>query len=144
MELLQRRCERVARTAVRTGENQQHAAPPKFFQREFTAPVKAGKAELGRSRAGLQAVTLDLAAGKRTAGKSRNPAIAIASTSTTRREKVLIYFGFWISDFGVPSGQRQQRRLRDAGASMLNVRFVHHSLAHFVDQLAAMRELMPS
>lgn len=35
-------------------------------------------------------------------------------------------------------------RLRDAGATMLNVRFVHHSLEHFVEQLAAMRELMPS
>jgi probable F420-dependent oxidoreductase len=33
-------------------------------------------------------------------------------------------------------------RLRDAGATMLNVRFVHHSVQHYVEQLAAMQELM--
>ena len=33
-------------------------------------------------------------------------------------------------------------RLADAGASTINVRFVHHSLAHYVEQLAAMRELV--
>jgi probable F420-dependent oxidoreductase len=33
-------------------------------------------------------------------------------------------------------------RLRDAGATILNVRFVHHSLEHYVEQLAAMRELV--
>ena len=33
-------------------------------------------------------------------------------------------------------------RLADAGATTLNVRFVHHSLDHYVDQLAAMRELV--
>jgi probable F420-dependent oxidoreductase len=33
-------------------------------------------------------------------------------------------------------------RLRDAGATMLNVRFVHHSLDHYLEQLAAMHELM--
>jgi probable F420-dependent oxidoreductase len=32
-------------------------------------------------------------------------------------------------------------RLGDAGATILNVRFVHHSLEHYVEQLAAMREL---
>jgi probable F420-dependent oxidoreductase len=32
-------------------------------------------------------------------------------------------------------------RLRDAGATILNVRFVHHSLEHYLEQLAAMREL---
>jgi probable F420-dependent oxidoreductase len=32
-------------------------------------------------------------------------------------------------------------RLRDAGATILNVRFVHHSLEHYVEQLTAMREL---
>lgn len=33
-------------------------------------------------------------------------------------------------------------RLRDAGATMLNLRFVHHSVDHYVEQLAAMRELV--
>ena len=33
-------------------------------------------------------------------------------------------------------------RLRDAGATMLNIRFVHHSVEHYVEQLAAMQELM--
>jgi probable F420-dependent oxidoreductase len=33
-------------------------------------------------------------------------------------------------------------RLADAGATTLNVRFVHHSLDHYVEQLAAMRELV--
>jgi probable F420-dependent oxidoreductase len=32
-------------------------------------------------------------------------------------------------------------RLGDAGATILNVRFVHQSLEHYVEQLAAMREL---
>jgi probable F420-dependent oxidoreductase len=34
-------------------------------------------------------------------------------------------------------------RLADAGATTLNVRVVHHSLDHYVEQLAAMRELIP-
>ena len=34
-------------------------------------------------------------------------------------------------------------RLADAGATTLNVRFVHHSLEHYIEQLAAMRELIP-
>ena len=29
-------------------------------------------------------------------------------------------------------------RLQDAGATMINVRFVHHSVDHYCDQLAAM------
>jgi L-alanine-DL-glutamate epimerase-like enolase superfamily enzyme len=33
-------------------------------------------------------------------------------------------------------------RLVEAGATMLNVRFVHHSLDHYLEQLAAMRELV--
>jgi probable F420-dependent oxidoreductase len=33
-------------------------------------------------------------------------------------------------------------RLRDAGATILNVRVVHHSLEHYLEQLAAMRELV--
>jgi len=33
-------------------------------------------------------------------------------------------------------------RLHDAGATILNLRFVHHSLEHYVEQLAAMRELV--
>ena len=32
-------------------------------------------------------------------------------------------------------------RLRDAGATMLNLRFVHHSPAHFVEQAEAMLAL---
>jgi hypothetical protein len=34
-------------------------------------------------------------------------------------------------------------RLADAGATILNVRFVHHSVGHYLEQLAAMRELVP-
>ncbi len=34
-------------------------------------------------------------------------------------------------------------RLADAGATTLNVRFVHHSLEHYLEQLAALRELVP-
>ena len=34
-------------------------------------------------------------------------------------------------------------RLADAGATTVNVRFVHHSLDHYLEQLAAMRELIP-
>jgi probable F420-dependent oxidoreductase len=34
-------------------------------------------------------------------------------------------------------------RLADAGATTLNVRLVHHSLDHYVEQLAAMRVLVP-
>jgi probable F420-dependent oxidoreductase len=34
-------------------------------------------------------------------------------------------------------------RLAGAGATTLNVRFVHHSLGHYIEQLAAMRELIP-
>ena len=34
-------------------------------------------------------------------------------------------------------------RLADAGATTLNVRVVHHSLAHYLEQLAAMREVIP-
>jgi probable F420-dependent oxidoreductase len=34
-------------------------------------------------------------------------------------------------------------RLADAGATTLNVRVVHHSLDHYLEQLAAMRELIP-
>jgi L-alanine-DL-glutamate epimerase-like enolase superfamily enzyme len=33
--------------------------------------------------------------------------------------------------------------LAEAGATTLNVRFGHHSLDHYVEQLAAMRELTP-
>ena len=33
-------------------------------------------------------------------------------------------------------------RLADAGATTINLRFVHHSLDHYAEQLAAMRELM--
>jgi probable F420-dependent oxidoreductase len=33
-------------------------------------------------------------------------------------------------------------RLADAGATTLNVRVVHHSLEHYIEQLAAMRELI--
>jgi probable F420-dependent oxidoreductase len=33
-------------------------------------------------------------------------------------------------------------RLADAGATTLNVRVVHHSLAHYLEQLAAMRDLI--
>jgi probable F420-dependent oxidoreductase len=32
-------------------------------------------------------------------------------------------------------------RLSDAGATIVNVRFVHHSLDHYIEQLAAMRQL---
>ena len=34
-------------------------------------------------------------------------------------------------------------RLRDAGATILNVRVAHHSAEHYLEQLAAMRELVP-
>jgi probable F420-dependent oxidoreductase len=34
-------------------------------------------------------------------------------------------------------------RLAEAGATTLNVRVVHHSLEHYLEQLAAMRELIP-
>ena len=34
-------------------------------------------------------------------------------------------------------------RLAEAGATTINVRFVHHSLTHYLEQLAAMRELIP-
>jgi hypothetical protein len=34
-------------------------------------------------------------------------------------------------------------RLQDAGATILNVRLVHHSVDHYVEQLTAMRELIP-
>jgi len=34
-------------------------------------------------------------------------------------------------------------RLADAGATTLNVRVVHHSLEHYLEQLAAVRELIP-
>ncbi|HEX3667736.1 MAG TPA: LLM class F420-dependent oxidoreductase, partial [Acidimicrobiia bacterium] len=33
-------------------------------------------------------------------------------------------------------------RLADAGATTLNVRVVHHSLEHYLEQLAALRELI--
>jgi probable F420-dependent oxidoreductase len=33
-------------------------------------------------------------------------------------------------------------RLSDAGATIVNVRFMHHSLDHYIEQLAAMRELI--
>src|SRR5262245_30680813 len=33
-------------------------------------------------------------------------------------------------------------RLADAGATTINLRFVHHSLGHYLEQLAAMRELV--
>jgi probable F420-dependent oxidoreductase len=33
-------------------------------------------------------------------------------------------------------------RLADAGATILNVRFVHHSVGHYLEQLAAMQELL--
>jgi probable F420-dependent oxidoreductase len=33
-------------------------------------------------------------------------------------------------------------RLREAGATILNVRLVHHSVEHYLEQLAAMRELV--
>ena len=35
-------------------------------------------------------------------------------------------------------------RLADTGATTINLRFVHHSLDHYVEQLAAMRELVDS
>jgi probable F420-dependent oxidoreductase len=35
-------------------------------------------------------------------------------------------------------------RLAEAGASTINLRFVHHSLDHYLEQLAAMRELVDS
>jgi probable F420-dependent oxidoreductase len=34
-------------------------------------------------------------------------------------------------------------RLADAGSTTVNLRFVHHSLDHYLEQLAAMRELIP-
>jgi len=43
---------------------------------------------------------------------------------------------------GDPDGTRSVvERLRAAGATMLNLRFVHHSLDHYCEQLAAMQEL---
>jgi probable F420-dependent oxidoreductase len=37
---------------------------------------------------------------------------------------------------------REVERMRDAGATMLNLRFVHHSCAHYCEQLSAMREIV--
>jgi probable F420-dependent oxidoreductase len=47
-----------------------------------------------------------------------------------------------------PSGEPERvrdatGRLADAGATTLNVRLVHHSVEHYLEQLAAMRELLP-
>jgi probable F420-dependent oxidoreductase len=43
-----------------------------------------------------------------------------------------------------PDGVRESAdRLAEAGATTLNVRVVHHSLEHYLEQLAAMRELIP-
>ena len=45
---------------------------------------------------------------------------------------------------GEPERVREAaRRLADAGATTINLRFVHHSLEHYVEQLAAMRDLSP-
>ena len=33
------------------------------------------------------------------------------------------------------------RELQDAGATMISLRFVHHSVEHYVEQLEAMAEL---
>ena len=65
MKLLQLRRQRIARTAVRIGENQQHPATTQFLQREFATPVQSRQAEVGRGRAGLQTVALDLAVSER-------------------------------------------------------------------------------
>ena len=40
------------------------------------------------------------------------------------------------------SRPRRSGRLTEAGATTLNVRVVHHSLDHYLEQLAAMRELI--
>lgn len=47
-----------------------------------------------------------------------------------------------VDPVGDPDGTRAVvERLRAAGATMLNLRFVHHSLDHYCEQLAAMQEL---
>jgi hypothetical protein len=38
--------------------------------------------------------------------------------------------------------RREIAALRDAGASMLNLRFVHHSCDHYCEQLGAMRAIV--
>jgi len=48
-----------------------------------------------------------------------------------------------VDPIGDPDGTRRTAAtLRDAGATMLNLRFVHHSVEHYCEQLAAMRELV--
>jgi len=48
-----------------------------------------------------------------------------------------------VDPVGDPDGTRAVvERLRAAGATMLNLRFAHHSLDHYCEQLAAMQELV--
>jgi probable F420-dependent oxidoreductase len=47
-----------------------------------------------------------------------------------------------VDPIGDPDGVRRTvAALRDTGATMLNLRFVHHSCEHYCEQLAAMREV---
>jgi probable F420-dependent oxidoreductase len=49
-----------------------------------------------------------------------------------------------LDPLGDPDATRGEvDRLRDAGATILNLRFVHHSADHYCEQLAAMQELLP-
>jgi hypothetical protein len=43
LELFQFRCQRVARAAVRAGENEQHTPSAKFLQRKFTTSIQQRK-----------------------------------------------------------------------------------------------------
>ena len=86
MEFLQCRSEGVARTAMRTGENQKYAAPAEVLQREITATVEAWQAEIGRGRAGFQTVAFDLAAGQ-------GP-VAEAARSSRGNEAPIFFFFF--------------------------------------------------
>lgn len=47
-----------------------------------------------------------------------------------------------LDPIGEPERVREQiRRMVDAGATAVNARFIHHSRAHFIEQLAAFRDL---
>src|SRR5439155_14411886 len=78
MESLQGRGEGVARAALWAGENQQHPTPAQVTQRQLAAPVQPWQAEVGRGRAGFQAVALDFAARQRAIAEASDTTISVS------------------------------------------------------------------
>ena len=117
MEFFQPWRHRATGTALRIGEDQQRALSPQLRQRQFAA-VEPWQAEIRCWRARLQSVAFDPAARCRA---------AVKPSRSSRGNEALIYFGFRISQFGIPS-----QRLLTSAARLIEFELVQ-SFLKFVE-----------